>query len=123
MEEQFSQESVNAMIAWLPKFKAGDFIDAEKYYKKTGQNLDVVNELNTQIHTSGFIMIGFDWIDWMSKEKNDLAFLESADMETLRKLLTVFARLDRFSGGSFASKCTNGHIEAVIERIRSISID
>ena len=46
--------------------------------------------------------------------------LETADLTTLRKLLTTHVRADRFSEGHLAGVLQSGHIVAVLRRLRKI---
>jgi Family of unknown function (DUF6508) len=50
----------------------------------------------------------------------DPALLAQADLLTLRKLLTAHVRQDRFIEGHLAQMLENGHISAILRRLREL---
>lgn len=66
----------------------------------------------------------FDWGSWSEEarrytEGGDAA-LATADLDTLRKLITSYVRADRFSEGTLAAMFQNGHITALLRRLKQI---
>ena len=113
----FTSESVQRMLAFLPRFEHGDFLDVEAQYL-SGQYPPPVDQLTSEIYDSGFIF-PFDWVDWHWRDK--LAAVEDADILTLRKLMTSFVRGDRFCGGALAGLCSNGSVERVLRRLKVLA--
>ena len=69
------------------------------------------------------MIIVFDWNNWEEKAKryqSDPDVAAEADLLTVRKLLTVHARADRFIEGHFVSMLESGHIIAVLRRLEAI---
>ncbi|MEI7706386.1 MAG: DUF6508 domain-containing protein [Deltaproteobacteria bacterium] len=46
--------------------------------------------------------------------------LDTADLDTLRRLLTLHVRKDRFADGHLLSMFQTGHMQAILRRLRSL---
>jgi hypothetical protein len=82
-----------------------------------------VEALRTALYEHGMTLV-FDWPDWQdeaARYTDDPAALATADLEVLRKLLTVHVRKDRFREGHFAGAVAAGHIPAILRRLREIT--
>jgi len=69
------------------------------------------------------IMVVFDWPSWSDTAKQyeaDSHALATADLLTLRKLLTTHVRADRFTEGHLASVLESGHLTAILRRLKQI---
>jgi hypothetical protein len=65
----------------------------------------------------------FDWMAWQdeaSKYVNDAALVESADVEIIRKLLTLHARNERFCEGHLGVMYEMGHLTSLLRRLKAI---
>ncbi len=74
------------------------------------------------LYDEGFIR-PFDWGAWQGepmKYFEDPASLDSADLDTISKLLTLHVRKDRFCGGHLADMIESGHILAILRRLKAI---
>jgi len=60
------------------------------------------------------------WLDEFSKYVNDPAMVESADVETIRQLLTMHARAERFGEGQLCVMYESGHLTALLRRLKAI---
>jgi len=60
------------------------------------------------------------WLDEFSKYVNDPVMVESADAETIRKLLTMHVRAERFSEGQLCVIYEMGHLTALLRRLKAI---
>ncbi|MDL1164083.1 DUF6508 domain-containing protein [Yersinia pestis] len=74
----------------------------------------------------GFLM-AFNWSEWLAENEvyRDLnnhigSSISSADLVTLRKLMTGYVRGDRFNEGLFISVCMKGHIAEILLRLRAL---
>ena len=66
-------------------------------------------------------MIEFDYLRWLNEAKKyieDPKLLESADLLTLRKLLTLHIRKERFCSGHLAAAIDTGHLVKILERLK-----
>lgn len=64
----------------------------------------------------------FNWSVWEEGKRlvDDPVLLQRADLQTLRKLLTLHVRADRFTEGYLAHLFGNGHIVMILRRIAEI---
>jgi hypothetical protein len=65
----------------------------------------------------------FDWAAWLGdayRYINDPALVESADVETIRKLLTLHVRSERFGEGHLSMMYDRGHLTALLRRLKAI---
>lgn len=74
----------------------------------------------------GFLMV-FNWSEWLAENEfyRDLdipvgSSIRSADLVTLRKLMTCYVRGDRFNEGLFLSVCMKGHVAEILLRLREL---
>jgi len=68
-------------------------------------------------------IVVYPWPEWQEEALRyykDPGLLAQADVETIRKLLTLHIRKDRFSEGHLAGMVEEGHIEAILERLAEI---
>ncbi len=66
---------------------------------------------------------GFDWTRWQDSAQEFVDFpakVETADADTIQKLFTTHVRADRFCEGHLAAMFENGHIVALLRRLRAI---
>ena len=71
------------------------------------------------MHETGFTD-PFDWNAWLQELPpgafEDPAFLNGADLDTLRRLVTAHIRMDRFSGGHLDAVLASGYMDAAMSR-------
>jgi hypothetical protein len=83
---------------------------------------DSVSEFYQLLYDNNWIDSTFAWTDW----EEGLEYIgnpnkvQSADTETIRKLLTAHVRNDRFCTGHLADMFANGHIVALLRRLKDI---
>ena len=106
------------MLSFLPAFERGDFQAASDSYMKSGQNPTEVDELISAVYQSGFVF-PFDWSGW--NWRRVLQEIDTADLITLRKLMTAFVRGDRFSGGAMPGLCSDGSVQRILQRLRAVA--
>lgn len=74
------------------------------------------------LYESG-VVYNFDWVEWQGEAerlvRSDGA-LEQADLSTLRKLLVLHVRKDRFCEGHFAEMLDSGHVRAILRRVAAL---
>ena len=51
---------------------------------------------------------------------DDPAALAAADFDTVRRLLTLHVRADRFNAGHLGAVARSGHLAAVLRRLRAL---
>lgn len=65
----------------------------------------------------------YDWMAWIPEADRYFrapATLSTAGVETIRKLLTLHVRRDRFYEGHLATVIESGHIAAILRRLAEI---
>ena len=112
----FTSESIQRLLSFLSAFERGDFKDASDSYMKSGQNPPQVDELISAVYQSGFVF-PFDWTSWNWREA--LKSVDTADLLTLRKLMTAFVRSDRFCGGAMPGLCSDGSVQHILQQLRA----
>lgn len=81
-----------------------------------------VEEFHKALYEVGVILV-FDWSAWQKEAErlfNDPEALAQADEVTLRKLLTLHSRKERFVEGHFTEMLKSGHITAILRRAREL---
>jgi len=107
---EISRENIAAVLKYIPIFEAENINPDEIY-----NFMQVLYDNN--------IIYSFDWPAWEDEaeklhEKPDALAL--SDLETLRKLLTVHVRKDRFCEGHLAGVIRDGHVLAILKRLNGL---
>jgi hypothetical protein len=119
-------EHIDKILTFLPKFERPGFSAGECISQKGEfpycKYAPEVHAFISTIYDDGWIYL-FDWSSWQKeaiKYLNDPSELESADLDTLRKLLTLHVRKERFCEGHMSEMIKSGHIVAILKRLRMI---
>ena len=116
---------IDALMPFLDKFEEAGF-SAGTWKTEDGHfpwfNFDeVVTEFIQVLYDNDWVTPQFDWTEWQESAQRYIEspeMVESADAVTIQKLLTTHARADRFCEGHLASMFENGHILALLHRLR-----
>ena len=83
-------------------------------------------ELTKTLSDTGFLMV-FNWHEWLNRNEvfKDLNHnlqeeIKSADLDTLRKLMTCYVRGDRFNEGLLERMVTDGKLHCILSRLQEI---
>lgn len=116
---------VDAVLRFLPIFEQPGFKPGEwfapagafPYFNYSAEVLDFLTALSSH----GFIQ-PFQWMAWEEGKQlvNNPALLQKVGMQTLRKLLTLHVRADRFSEGHLAHIFDTGQMTAILKRIETL---
>jgi hypothetical protein len=112
-------KAVDELLTFLRRFDGGDFVDADARYRATGRYPDLVIDLTHAIYRSE-LTIPFKWLAWKrhaTKYARKRGLLETARLETIKRMLTVSVRQDRFAGGLMPMLCSSGLMQACLERL------
>lgn len=125
MYKKLKKRDFNAVLEYLPYFKdktnsfytieKGNFNDPFRYGSKVYQFLDTLQKHD-------FIIV-FDHPSWQPeafKYIENPKLLKSADILTLRKLLTLHTRKERFCSGHLASVIDTGHLVKIFKRLKEL---
>jgi hypothetical protein len=117
---------IDALLRFLPVFEAADADHGE--WRLAG---GVMPYLVTSEAVTGFVeaLYGNGWVepfDWGAWQETAAGYAGSpervatADIDTIRKLLTTHVRKDRFCEGHLVAMIASGHIAAVLRRLRDL---
>ena len=125
MYKKLSVGDIDAILKYLLYFKdksnifytieKSNFCDPFKYSSKVHQFTDILQENN--------FTIVFDYPVWQSeavKYIRNPKLLESVDLLTLRKLLTLHIRKERFCSGHLAAVIGIGQLVKILERLKAL---
>ena len=125
MYKKLKKRDLDAVLKYLPYFKnktnsfytieKGNFYDPFKYSSEVYQFINILYKHN-------FIIV-FDHTSWQPealKYIENPKFLESADILTLRKLLTLHVRKERFCSGHLATAIDTDHLIKILERLEEL---
>lgn len=130
-QEPITIDNINKVLRFLPVFEKEDYEFGQYTLTEfeSGSSpfpfydyRQTVIEFEQTLYEEGFI-IDFDWPKWQDEAKRlhcDREALEKADLETLQKLLTTHTRKDRFCEGHLAAMLREGHVAAILNRLKEI---
>jgi hypothetical protein len=116
---------IDALLGFADGFAAPDFVPGT-FVRAPDRTLSIkydeaVNDFLDSLHKYGWISSRFDWPKWQETAREYVELpekLQSADLQTIQKLLTTHVRKDRFCEGHLYSMFANGHIVAVLRRLQ-----
>jgi hypothetical protein len=117
---------LDALLRFLPIFEQPGYVFGEwhssegqfPYYSMHREATEFIHALYDQQ-----VVFSFDWSSWQREAErfvSDPEALETADLLTLRKLLTTHVRRDRFVEGHLAGMMECGHVAAILRRLGKI---
>jgi len=119
-----STENIDAVLHFLPIFEADGFEFGEWEHNEGSFpyfNLsDEVARFHQCLYDNNWIF-SFDWPKWQDEAErlfDSPELLEKADLETIRKLLTLHARKERFCEGHLSGIFKEGHLTNILRRLR-----
>ena len=86
---------------------------------------NIADKLISCIYKAELLFL-FDWTEWKKEAEwicGDPELIRKADLMTVRKLLTLHVRKERFCEGHFASMCENGVILLILKRVKVLFVD
>lgn len=121
-------EQVAAVLGFLPTFERVDFIAARPADPVPGQWVgdiwsDELGAFHRAVYDNGFVF-GFDWSSWQETARRyveDPSALVSADIQVIRRLITLHVRKERFCEGHLPDMVACGHMAAVLRRLAELS--
>jgi hypothetical protein len=131
-DEPISLGDIDALLAFLEPFEASDFSPGRWVEPKPDPDgtlsfpffeySDGVSRFVRALYHHHFVL-SFDWPAWADEAKRyvgDPQAVEKANLPTLAKLLTTHVRADRFTEGHLAGMFEQGHILAILRRLKAI---
>ena len=121
-----STDAITRLLAFLPYFSEDrEFyvIDADRSFFDPFVYSPRVEEFVHLLYEFDVIPVG-DWTAWQTQAVRyvaDPGMVAKARLTTLRKLLTLHVRKERFCSGHLAAMIDAGHIRAILERLETLS--
>ncbi|QJX01176.1 DUF6508 domain-containing protein [Frigoriglobus tundricola] len=120
-------KQIDALLPFLDRFETTGF-SAGSWKMPDGQFPwysfeDVVMEFQQALYDNGWVTPAFNWTEWQQSAQEFVDSpqkIEQADATTIQKLLTTHVRADRFCEGHLASMFENGHVVALMRRLKTI---
>ena len=121
-------EQIDAILPFLDRIEVEGFL-AGTWNSSPGEfscfNFDeAVSEFQRALYDNGWINASsFKWPDWQETAQEFVSSpekLDSADATTIQMLFTTHVRKERFCEGHLAAMFENGHIVALLRRLRQI---
>jgi hypothetical protein len=119
-----TREMITRIVAFLPRFdRPGVFAEDDDDELTPG-----AVAFMQHLYDDGWILpVGpqFDWQWWRPSAERVIrrGQIESADAETLRRLLTFVSRLDRTSEGAFAMAFHQGWVVRILKRLDQLEAE
>jgi hypothetical protein len=127
MTEPPGKPNARAILAFLPVLEAPGFRFGEMVAKPAqfpyARMAPEVAGLVQALYGSGWVE-PFDWSEFQDEAIGyfeNPSRLETVDLETVRKLLTLHVRKDRFCEGHFLEMLEKGHIQAILRRLAQLT--
>ena len=119
-------ENAAAVLVFLPVFENPNFVSG-KLTMKPGEfpfwnYNDKLLAFIKALYDNRWIT-DFDWTEWQAEARKfweEPGLIQEADAASLRRLLTLHVRKDRFCDGHLAAAVENGQITAILKRIMKL---
>lgn len=130
---QISKENVKKILDYSPfaKPKTANMLQASPGGVRDVFVIDEVREFLAQLDVTGFNLV-FDYQQWINEMQSDINarsvgdfltdvhYLQNADLDTLRKLITTHIRTDRFVRGHLTSLFNSGYMTLFLSRLSEL---
>jgi len=126
IDSPISTEQIDALLPFLTFFESKDPFYGE-YHISPGQLGYFVESKSVSAFIKALYdhewIVPFDWEPWWKEAQRFVESpetLSNADAGTIRILLTIHVRMDRFCEGHLATVMKNGHILALLRRLKEV---
>ncbi len=128
--DRISKEGLERLLSLIPELEDHEGSFGEHDFTEEGNTLHIgpfnysplLGEIMSGIHEAG-LRFPFDWPSWQDEAEriyDEPGELEKADLETIRKLLTLHLRKERFCEGHLAAICESGLMLSTLRRLKAL---
>lgn len=117
----FSDNDVEAILAFRPRFEQHINFTATLPVLQAVQQLTI--DFAAALQERGFIEL-FDWDTFLAslgRPPEDPTLLATADIETLKKIVTAHIRIERFVRGHLQALIAAGYFTAFLDRLQVLN--
>ena len=82
----------------------------------------MLSSLHSSIYEAGLVE-EYDWGSWQDEAMRisaDVNILSKIDLDTIKKLLTLHVRKERFCEGHLSAVCQSGQIMVILKRLKEL---
>ena len=123
---EVGSHQLDAVLRFLPTFEQpgyvfGEWHSAEGQFPYCSMHREATEFVQALYDQQ--VVFSFDWRSWQREAErfvSDPEALDTANLLTLRKLLTTHVRKDRFVEGHLAGMLECGHVTAILRRLGKI---
>jgi len=123
-------EELELLLSLIPELQSHEGPFGEHDFSTEGDTLHMgpfiysplLEKISSGIQESG-LKFPFDWPAWQDEAQRicyEPGLLESADLETIRRLLTLHLRKERFCEGHLAAVCEEGLMLRTLQRLKEL---
>lgn len=112
-----TSKQIDAIVRFLKVFEGSSDTCGEASFS------DPLSEFQKAVYKNGWVEPSFNLSDWTEKAREYVdspSLLASADVGTIRKLLTTHMRWEYWSEGHLSELVENGHVLAILKRLQQI---
>lgn len=120
-------EAIQGLLAFLPLLQhpSPDYSRIGYWGDMTSRvSAATARDLFQYLYNNGFVLKDFDWEAWSDKGVSYMENrqkLQTADMNTLHKIITTHLRADRFVEGHYDVIIENGFLADILERMKELT--
>ena len=137
MSAQYARPALKALAAFLPEFEAPGFRFAhndsplrqtgERSFDVVGYNYDPLVQQFWNVLDEHDWLYAFNWMEWSETDEahrlcSDPAAMAQASSKDLSKLLSMYARMERFGDGAWLSLWESGLLLGILHRADQLAV-
>jgi hypothetical protein len=123
----FTAKQIDAILLFIDRFEAAGFLPGTCHSLPGEMPCyeydEVVVEFQKSLYDNGWVRPEFDWSGWQQIAEEFVSSpkkIETANATTIQRLFTTHVRKERICEGHLASMFENGHVLALLKRLRTI---
>ena len=128
--DELNKKELESLLSLIPELEAHEGSFGEHDFRTEGDTLHMgpfiysplLNRIMSAVHISG-LRLQFNWGAWQDEAHRicyEPGLLERADLETIRRLLTLHLRKERFCEGHLAAVCEEGLMLRTLMRLKEL---
>lgn len=119
---QNQQAAMERLLEFIPVLESGALNDAHSVYITTGEYPPPIRDLHKELKTAALAPEAHDWLGWVEQARpylQDPRKIQSADEETLSRLLALATHSERFNKSLFPHLCSSGFMLHLLLKLKA----